>query len=55
MAHELDGFEEEVNIALVGKYTGLQDSYLSVLKALKHGSIEARSVRRRDHSSWFHS
>jgi CTP synthase len=28
-----------VKIAMVGKYTGLSDSYLSVLKALQHASI----------------
>lgn len=31
-----------VNIAFVGKYTGLQDSYLSVLKSLKHSSIHLK-------------
>lgn len=41
MAHSLDEFSESVTIALVGKYTGLQDSYLSVFKALKHSCIEA--------------
>jgi CTP synthase len=30
---------KEVNIALVGKYNGLQDSYLSVIKSLKHSAI----------------
>lgn len=35
MAFKLDGFQEEVKIVLVGKYTGLQDSYLSVIKSLK--------------------
>lgn len=35
MAFKLDGFEEEVKIVIVGKYTGLQDSYLSVIKSLK--------------------
>ena len=35
MAHKLDGFTEHVKIALIGKYTGLQDSYLSVIKSLK--------------------
>ena len=35
MAFKLDGFEKEVKIVLVGKYTGLQDSYLSVIKSLK--------------------
>ncbi|KAK8453268.1 hypothetical protein SEVIR_5G255400v4 [Setaria viridis] len=29
----------QVNIAMVGKYTGLSDSYLSVLKALLHASV----------------
>ncbi len=33
---ELEG---EVEIALVGKYVKLQDAYLSVLEALKHGGI----------------
>lgn len=42
MAESIDGFTEPVRIALVGKYTGLSDSYLSVLKALKHASIECR-------------
>jgi CTP synthase len=31
-----------VNIAFVGKYTGLQDSYLSVIKSLKHSSIHLK-------------
>lgn len=31
--------ESEVNIALVGKYTGLHDAYLSVVEALKHAAI----------------
>lgn len=35
MAFKLDGFQEEVKIVIVGKYTGLQDSYLSVIKSLK--------------------
>lgn len=35
MAFKLDGFDQEVKIVLVGKYTGLQDSYLSVIKSLK--------------------
>ena len=29
----------EVKIALVGKYTKLEDAYISVLKALKHASL----------------
>ena len=30
---------EEVEIAIVGKYTGLQDSYLSVAEAIRHSEI----------------
>lgn len=39
MAESLDRFENSVTIALIGKYTGLQDSYLSVIKSLKHAAI----------------
>lgn len=42
LATSVDIFEEQVKIAIVGKYTGLSDSYLSVLKALKHASIAAK-------------
>ncbi|MFQ3321180.1 MAG: CTP synthase [Candidatus Thalassarchaeaceae archaeon] len=38
MAEHVDSLEEEVHIAMVGKYTGLSDSYLSVIKALQHSS-----------------
>ena len=41
MAKRVDSFTDEVRIALVGKYTGLQDSYLSVIKSLKHATIAA--------------
>ncbi|KAL5732039.1 CTP synthase (glutamine hydrolyzing) [Ranunculus cassubicifolius] len=34
-----DNLREPVRIAMVGKYTGLSDSYLSVLKALLHASV----------------
>ncbi|GAU35442.1 hypothetical protein TSUD_363980 [Trifolium subterraneum] len=34
-----DKFPESVRIAMVGKYTGLSDAYLSVLKALLHASV----------------
>lgn len=40
MAHRVDSFEQICRIALVGKYTGLQDSYLSVIKALKHATMK---------------
>ncbi|GLU08567.1 hypothetical protein SLE2022_254730 [Rubroshorea leprosula] len=34
-----DMLHDPVKIAMVGKYTGLSDSYLSVLKALLHASV----------------
>ncbi|KAL5578367.1 hypothetical protein UlMin_020066 [Ulmus minor] len=37
-----DMLHEPVRIAMVGKYTGLSDSYLSVLKALLHASVAQR-------------
>ncbi|ETW08541.1 CTP synthase [Aphanomyces invadans] len=40
MAHRVDNFTKTTKIALVGKYTGLQDSYLSVIKALKHAAMK---------------
>jgi CTP synthase len=42
MADMVDNLTVEVHIALVGKYTDLQDSYLSVLKALKHGAFSCK-------------
>lgn len=39
MAHTVDNFSTSVDIALVGKYTGLSDSYLSVTKSLLHSGI----------------
>ena len=32
---------DEVIVAVVGKYTGMHDSYISVIKALKHAALEA--------------
>ncbi|KAJ8440380.1 hypothetical protein Cgig2_012816 [Carnegiea gigantea] len=40
--HEPVGSNYYVSIAMVGKYTGLSDSYLSVLKALLHASVACR-------------
>lgn len=40
MANKVDNLSQEVHIAMVGKYTGLSDSYLSVIKALQHSSFE---------------
>lgn len=41
IAHNVEHASEEVHIALVGKYTGLQDSYLSVIQSLQHSAIMA--------------
>ncbi|RWR96209.1 CTP synthase-like protein isoform X1 [Cinnamomum micranthum f. kanehirae] len=41
-AIQCDKCRDPVRIAMVGKYTGLSDSYLSVLKALTHASIVFR-------------
>ncbi|KAG0454855.1 hypothetical protein HPP92_024147 [Vanilla planifolia] len=41
MADICNSLREPVRIAIVGKYTGLSDSYLSVLKALLHASLPA--------------
>nr|AIF14276.1 CTP synthase (pyrG) [uncultured marine group II/III euryarchaeote KM3_66_F08] len=40
MADHVDSLENEVTIAMVGKYTGLTDSYLSVIKALQHSAFK---------------
>ena len=52
MADKIDHLEEEVNIAMVGKYTGLSDSYLSVIKALQHSSF---TVNRKLVIEWIES
>lgn len=39
MARAVEKAESQVQISLIGKYNGLQDSYLSVIKALRHASI----------------
>ncbi len=39
MADKVDTLEDQVRIAMVGKYTGLSDSYLSVIKALQHSAF----------------
>eukprot|EP00927_Polykrikos_kofoidii_P055305 TRINITY_DN49575_c0_g1_i1.p1 TRINITY_DN49575_c0_g1~~TRINITY_DN49575_c0_g1_i1.p1 ORF type:complete len:625 (-),score=109.13 TRINITY_DN49575_c0_g1_i1:99-1973(-) len=41
LAERVDRCHNEVSIALVGKYTGLQDAYTSVIKALQHAAVEA--------------
>jgi CTP synthase len=42
VSHRLHNFEGEVNIAVVGKYTGLKDAYKSLSEALTHGGIANR-------------
>lgn len=42
VADVVDTLTEEVYIALVGKYVGMQDSYLSVINALQHAAYAAR-------------
>ena len=49
MAENVDNLNEVVQIAMVGKYTGLSDSYLSVIKALQHSSFE---VNRKLQINW---
>jgi CTP synthase len=39
MANKMGEWDKAVTICLIGKYTGLQDSYLSVIKALRHAAI----------------
>lgn len=41
LADRMDHVRKDVNIALVGKYTKLEDSYASVTKALQHACIQA--------------
>lgn len=43
MAQRVDSLDKELHIAMVGKYTGLSDSYLSVIKALQHAAFAAGS------------
>ena len=43
LVHVLRHPESRVEIAIVGKYTQLHDSYLSVVEALKHGGIANRA------------
>jgi CTP synthase len=39
MARGVELADRTVTIALIGKYTGLQDAYLSVIKALRHAGV----------------
>ncbi|CAG5076102.1 Similar to CTPsyn: CTP synthase (Drosophila melanogaster) [Cotesia congregata] len=40
LSDRFDHLRKKVNIALVGKYTKLEDAYASVTKALQHASLE---------------
>lgn len=40
LADLCDNLQKEVTIALVGKYTKLQDSYASVIKSLQHSALD---------------
>ena len=46
ISHTLSHPDGEVNIAVVGKYTGLTDAYKSLVEALTHGGV-ANNVRVR--------
>ena len=63
MADRVDNLGDDVHIAVVGKYTGLTDSYLSVIKGLQHASydvnrtlvidwIEASNLEDAGHEDW---
>ncbi|HDD35992.1 MAG: CTP synthase (glutamine hydrolyzing) [Archaeoglobaceae archaeon] len=39
IVEKLKNFEDEVTIAIVGKYIDVRDAYLSIREALKHGGI----------------
>lgn len=39
LVNRMSGLSDETNIAIVGKYAGLQDSYLSLKEALVHGGV----------------
>ncbi|MDD3042427.1 MAG: CTP synthase (glutamine hydrolyzing) [Methanosarcinaceae archaeon] len=40
MVQKMKSMKTGVNLAIVGKYTNLEDSYLSIFEAVKHGAIE---------------
>lgn len=43
MVNEMNNLEKNVTIAIVGKYTALEDSYISIVESLKHGGIANRA------------
>lgn len=36
MLERMDNYRDEINIGVIGKYTGLEDAYLSIKEAFKH-------------------
>lgn len=42
MANAMAQWQDTVQICLIGKYNGLQDSYLSIIKALRHAAIACK-------------
>ncbi|TPX30608.1 CTP synthase (glutamine hydrolysing) [Synchytrium microbalum] len=52
LAERFDRLHDSVEIAIVGKYTDLHDSYLSVVKALEHAAL---SCKRKVEISWIES
>ena len=49
LAERWDGLAVKLKIAMVGKYTGLSDAYLSVLKALQHACL---AINRKLEVQW---
>jgi CTP synthase len=41
LVDRVDSVTDPVNIVICGKYTGLSDSYLSVIRSLQHAALEA--------------
>lgn len=52
MASKADLFNDTVSICIVGKYTGLSDAYLSVVRALQHAGM---AVGKHIHVLWVES
>jgi CTP synthase len=44
MVEEMKNPEKRIKIAMVGKYTELEDSYLSIVESLKHGGVANRAA-----------
>lgn len=43
MVDTLKNLQQDVTVALVGKYTTLHDAYISVVESLKHGGLAHKS------------